>query len=84
MELYNHLPPQFREQFAATVKGQRAVKFPAGYFRKAPQAMHTRWQNVARMDEKGNCYKTAPDFLIDKLIAYLEKMEVEFEVSILQ
>lgn len=80
MELYNHLPPHLRDQFAGTIKGQRIVKFPAGYFRKAPQAMHIKWQNAARMDEKGNCYKTAPNFLIDALIKYLERMEVEFEV----
>ena len=80
MELFNFMPPHLREQAQDAVKGQKAVKFPSAYFRKAPQAMHVAWQNVCTLDQEGFVVKTAPDFLIDKLLQYLEKLEQPYEV----
>lgn len=80
MELFNHLPPHLREQAHEAVKGQRAVRFPCGYFRKAPEAMNIGWQNVAQVDSEGFVTKTAPDRLINLLIKWLDKLELEYEV----
>lgn len=80
MVLFNYVPPQIRPQVLAAVKGQRAVKFPAAYFRKCPMAQHPLWQNVCSMDSEGMVVKTAPDGLVELLLDYLCKHELDYEV----
>lgn len=80
MELFSNFPPHEREQMKEDFKGKIAVSFPSAYFRKAPGAQSPLWQEVSRIDEQGCVAKTGPRHLVDKLINYLEKMELEYSV----
>lgn len=78
--ILTHVPEPFRSQTLAKISHQKGIRFPAAYFIKAPYAQSPLWQNLTCMDETGLVIKTAPDFLFNKLVEYLDKNSIEFEV----
>ena len=69
MDFLNWLPEPERSQKLKQLKGQTAVRFPATYFSRVPKNQHLAWVNLTSMDKEGYVVKTAPDNLIDGLIA---------------
>lgn len=77
MELFTHLPIQLRPQALQTVKGQRALKFPAGFSLKH----NKHWTIVCAPDAAGMVVKTVPQaYEFDKFVAWLSKHGIEHEI----
>lgn len=91
-QLFNYLPPGFRQEQIARVKKSgitKAIKMPAAYFTKIRsfkdaenkrQDCDLLWVNCSNLDSAGYVIKAGPDFLIERAQQVLTNYDQKFEV----